>query len=73
MSDYLHTKVFFPVSLSALNSIMKEYPDATVEDDSLFMVSRGYRIGDFLSHISRECHEVLNIEYTCSSDYYSTI
>ena len=74
MANYTNTKVLFPVSQTISNLIMKEFAeDASLEDGYVFIRTRGYHINDFLATISREHHEVINVQQTDSGNLYADV
>ena len=73
MLDILHTLVLLPISQGAFNLLIEEYPDATVEDDCLFIISRGSGIADVLIDVSRKFKEVFEVRHIYSSELHTAI
>ena len=73
MVDILHTLVLLPISQGAVNLLIEEYPDATVEDDCLFIISRGSGIADVLIDVSRKFKEVFEVRHIYSSELHTAI
>lgn len=74
MAYYLRTKVKYPISQKAKNSIIADIINASIEEeeDGIFIYSRGSLIYYYLIDLSKEYQERILAEHTSSVDYYAT-
>lgn len=73
MANSLQTKIRFPLCSSFMDSLIQEFPQAQVEEDYVFVLSRGTKLHEFLMTISTGYQGEIMAEHMSSIDRYTRL